>query len=101
MEDIERLLKILGFAHRARKLSLGMDSALQAVTKGRAKVVLLADDLSEMTRRKFELAAMPFKVPIRTCGSKAAYGRALGREETGIIAVTDAMFAKSIVEILG
>ncbi len=101
MEEIDRLLKILGFAQRARKLSHGMDAALQAIMKGKAKVVLLATDLSENTRQKIESAALSFKVPIRTCGSKAAYGRALGREETGIIAVIDAMFAKSIIEILG
>ncbi|HEX9652999.1 MAG TPA: ribosomal L7Ae/L30e/S12e/Gadd45 family protein [bacterium] len=99
MPEIERVLKILGFAQRAHKLTLGMDATLQAIKRGKIKAVVVAEDLSANARQKISTVANQINLPIHTCGSKAAFARALGREETGIIGIADAMFAKSFFEI--
>lgn len=90
----------MGFAQRARKLTLGMDATLQAIRKNKLRAVILAEDLSENARHKIEAAAKPASVPRYIFGTKRAFASALGRGETGIIGIIDDTFAKSIFEIV-
>ncbi len=99
MNEFDRVLKILGFAQRARKLTLGMEATLQAIRKNKVRAVILAEDLSENARHKIA-AAKPASVPQYVFGSKSAFAGALGRGETGIIGIMDDTFARSIFEIV-
>lgn len=100
MNELDRVLKILGFAQRARKLTLGMDATVQAIRKNKVRAVILAEDLAENARQKIAAAAKPANVPQYTFGSKSAFAGALGRRETGIIGIIDDAFAKSIFKIV-
>ncbi len=96
MEEINGLIKILGFAHRARKLCFGMGATLKALDKGKARGVVLALDTSDNTKAKVETAAKTKKVPVFSFGSKNDLGRRFGREVIGVIGVLDNSFAKAI-----
>ncbi len=96
MEEINGVIKILGFAHRARKLCFGMGATLKALDRGKARGVVLALDTSDNTKAKVETAAKTKKVPVFSFGSKNDLGRRFGREELGVIGVLDNSFAKGI-----
>ena len=89
------VIKILGFANRARKLTLGMTSTLRSYKMGKVSLVLLASDLSENASQKIK-ASLETKIPIMNYGTKDLFGQAFGRREVGIVGVTDPQFAKSI-----
>jgi ribosomal protein L7Ae-like RNA K-turn-binding protein len=91
---------MLGFAQRARKLTLGMDATLQALRRNKAYAIIISEDLAENARKKITLALEQGNVPHYVCGSKAAFARALARNEVGIIGILDDSFAKSISNIL-
>ncbi len=99
MNEIDQTLKMLGFAHRARKLSLGMTSTLNLLKKGKTQAIILASDASKNADRKFMTLAVQKKVPIFRCGTKSQFGEFFGREEVGIIGIDDASFAKAIQKI--
>ncbi|MCH7678850.1 ribosomal L7Ae/L30e/S12e/Gadd45 family protein [candidate division KSB1 bacterium] len=101
MNEIDQTLKMLGFAHRARKLSLGMTSTLSLLKKGKTHAIILASDVSQNADRKFQTLAVQGRVPIFRCGTKSQFGRFFGREEVGIIGIGDAAFAKAIQKIFG
>lgn len=100
MTKSDEIFKLLGFAHRARKLTLGMTSTLRSLKKGRTQLLILAFDVSDNVQSKIRLAAKENRVAILTYGTKDAFGQLFGRNEVGIIGVDDAGFAGSLQEIL-
>lgn len=99
MREINGLIKLLGFADRARKLSFGMSATLKALQKGKAHGVILALDVSANTKVKIEHTAKLKKVSVIHCGSKNDFGQRFGREELGVIGILDASFARAIKSI--
>ena len=89
-------LKLLGFAHRARKLVIGTTGVLTSLRRGTAKAVVLAADLSRHSLEKMVRQAEHSRVPWIKLSSKRELGQALGRNEVGVVAITDAQFAEAI-----
>lgn len=100
MTETDQLYKILGFANRARRLTLGMSATMSSLIKNKAKTILLASDISENAGGKIKFAAEQKNIPVYTCGSKTDFGRLFDRREVGIVGIVDAEFAKSIAKIL-
>lgn len=48
-----KLLSLLGLAYRAQCVSLGHDSALEALKKNKTKLILIASDASERLEKEF------------------------------------------------
>jgi len=99
MHGDDQLLKLLGFANRARKLTFGMHATVSAIRKKNMRLVLLAADLSENSKRKIT-NEIGTQTPILTVGSKDFFGRIAGRAELGIVGVVDSSFAKSIRKLV-
>lgn len=92
----DKLLPFLGLARRAGKLSLGHDPAMDQIRHGKAKLILLACDLSERTAASIREEADMMKISVRPLRENMdEIGSALGRR-TGVIAVNDAGFAKKL-----
>ena len=92
----DKLLSMLGLCRRAGKLELGYDAVAAAITKNKAKLLLLASDLSEKTGESITyLSGQYGPGPIRLPHTMDQIGRAVGKR-AGILAVIDAGFAGSI-----
>ena len=90
--DELKLGRLIGLAHRARKLEMGHDAVDKAIIKKSASLLLLAKDASENLRKM-----CPPTVPTITLAfSKEELGITLGRKPVGIIAVCNTQFAKGI-----
>lgn len=57
MKMANKALSRLGLATRAGKLISGEEIVLKAIRSGEAKLVLLAGDASDNTRKKFQINA--------------------------------------------
>lgn len=88
---------LVGLARRGRRLAVGFGACVQAVAQNKAALIILADDLSESTATKVRRQAEGHKVSLVVHGSKAAWGRALGREEVGVMALLDKGMAEAIM----
>ena len=92
----EQLLPLLGIARRAGRLSLGFDAATESMQKGRAQLLLLADDLSERTVRNITMTARQTDTHIIVTNvPMTQLGAAVGKS-TGIISVNDKGFAEKM-----
>ena len=94
MAQTEKALRILGFAHRARKLSLGTSATLAGIKSRKVLSVVLASDLAENTRSKIEKAAKAQRIPIYCFGTKAEFGHFFKCKDVGVIGVLDKSFAQ-------
>ncbi len=93
----EKLLSMLGIARRAGKTAMGYDAAQSAMQNGECRLVVLASDLSDRTLRNISGVAEQTNTEIVRSGfGMDILGKAVGRKQTGIIAINDSGFAKSI-----
>jgi len=99
MQEPDKVLKILGFANRARKLTLGMTATVAALKRGRLKLIILAEDCAENTRSKIDLHNR-HNLKILNYSNKENLGLFFGRGEVGIIGIQDQDFANSFKQLL-
>jgi len=86
----------LGLATRARKLVTGEETVLKAIRSGEAKLVILAEDASEGTRKKFNDKCTSYNVPIIEFGTRESLGASIGKEARVSIAIVDEGFVKML-----
>lgn len=86
---------------RAGKLVIGDEGVLKSVRSGEAKLVVLAEDASPNTKKKYTDKCRSFQVPLVQCCNRAEIGRSIGKEERVIVAVTDIGLAQMIQKSMG
>ena len=89
-------LALLGLARRAGKLIVGAEDSRRAIRRGVARVVVIAEDASEVQRAKVRKAAEARNVPLAHASDRESLGRAIGRGPTTAVAVTDPALAASV-----
>lgn len=72
-------LNIIGLAVRARKCSTGEDTIIKDIRKGRAKLVLLAEDIGPQTKRNFRINVPRTIFHIDLLITGISYRRQLGK----------------------
>ena len=93
-----KVLGLLGLAEKAGKVRSGEFSTEKAVKSGKAGLVIVSEESSDNTKKKFTNMCTYYKVPIYLFGTKDELGHAMGQEFRASLSVEDAGFAKSMVE---
>ncbi len=91
----QKLLGLLGLAHRAGKLALGASGVERLVRKRQMPLVIIARDVGHAQRRKL-LALTPVKGFLVDEVDGEGLARALGRKQLVVVAVADAGFVAGI-----
>ncbi len=81
---------------RAGKLALGDENTFKMIRSNQAKLVLIANDASAHTRKKFQNKCEFYGATLLEICSKSELGRSVGKEASVILAVLDEGFAKSL-----
>ena len=99
--DSNNILSLLGLALRGGRLVMG-EEPVEAVARARdARVLLLASDAADNTRRRCEHFAEAGQcLWLRVPFTKAELGRQLGRTSVAVAAVTDVGLASAVVSKL-
>lgn len=94
-----RVLRLLGLAMRAGKLALGEGRAEDSIRLKKGKLLILAADASDNTRKKFQDKCVYYHTPLLTVADRYELGACLGREFAVVAAVEDVGFAKRLSEL--
>ncbi len=92
----DKVLSMLGLATRSRNVVSGGFATENAVKSGKAYLVIIAEDASDNTRKKYSNMCEFYEVPCVYYSTKERLGHAMGKEERTTLAVTDEGFADSI-----
>ena len=100
--DAERLIRMLGLSARARMLSVGSDIACDSVRAGNARIVMVACDASQNTKKRafncaqyYETAC--YEIPI----GQNDLGQYVGKKgAVSVLSLNDANMAKGIRKLL-
>ena len=97
----EKILNLLGMMRRANAITIGEDKAAEIVRAGKAKLLLLASDVSENAARKAENLANGRNVQLLSLPfDREELGSALGVGGCSVAAVTDLGFASAWMKLL-
>ncbi len=101
MKNEAKFFQLLGLANRARKLVSGEELVLNEIQKKTAKLVILSEDASEATKKKFQNKCLFYDIKLVTVGDRATLGHAIGKERRVVIAVLDEGFSAKLLINLG
>ncbi len=89
-------LGVIGLAARARGIAIGTNQVLEAIRGKKAKLVLIASDVSDNTRKNLTDKSVYYSTPLTVADITAEeLGRAVGHSNTAAIAFTDINFVKA------
>ena len=91
-----KVLSLVGLATKAGKTVSGEFMTEKEVKSGRAALVIVADDASDNTKKKFRDMCEFYKVPIYFYVDKDTLGHAMGKEFRASLAILDEGFADGI-----
>ena len=96
----DKVLSMLGLAAKAGKIKSGEFSTEQAVKSGQAYLVIISDEASDNTKKKFYNMTDYYHVPCYSYGDKEALGKCIGKQFRASLAVTDQNLAQAVEDRL-
>lgn len=93
---MKKVYAMLGMAMKAGKVASGEFSTEKSVKSGNAYLVIVSEDASNNTKKKFSNMCQFYEVPRYFFGTKEELGSAIGKGMRSSLAITDENFAGSI-----
>ena len=88
----------MGFARKSGNLISGSNTCVFSMKKGKVRLLLIAEDASENTKKKMTSEAKAGNVQVRIFGDSGEMSRAVGESGRTVFGITDENFAKVIKE---
>ena len=95
----QQVLNLLGLAQRAGRLISGEELVVDAIRKGQAKLVFLAQDAGPNLTKKITDKSKTYQVEVVTAFSTLELSIAVGKSRK-VLTVTDAGFTKKMRSIM-
>ena len=92
--------QLLGLANRAGKIVTG-EFVVKSIQKNTAKLVLIAEDASDNTKKRLTDKCRSYHVDYRFYSDANNLSYAIGKSNRVALALTDEGFAKSVLKKLG
>lgn len=96
----KRINGLIGICQKAGKLASGELACEIAIKNKEAYLVILAQDASKNTNKKFNDKCKYKDVPLLVFGTKESLGNAIGKVTRASIAVTDEKLAQKVAELI-
>lgn len=98
MEINNKIYGMIGLARRAGKVSFGTESAIETIEKKKAKLVIVAEDSSDRTKKNFKELSEKLNVPFRIAGTIEDLSQSIGQVNKAVLVIKDENFAKEILK---
>ena len=92
-----KIYSLLGIAMRGRNLVSGEFQTLEAIKKGSAMLVIIAEDASDNTKKLFSDKCLFYQVPVFQYGNREELGKAVGKDLRSSVGVCDAGLADAVI----
>ncbi len=100
MNHNQKLLGLIGLAMRAGKVVSGDEGVLAAIKNQKASLVIIAEDASDGTKKKFIDKSSYRDIPHRIAFEKDVLGHAIGKKTRAVVGIVDPNFAKKMLEMI-
>ena len=94
----QKIESYLGLARKAGKLLAGYNKCLDAIERGKIKLLIISEDVSENSMKKMIKLAESKKTKYRIYGQSEETGHITGNPGRGIFGITDKNFAEAVIK---
>ncbi|MFR3071527.1 MAG: L7Ae/L30e/S12e/Gadd45 family ribosomal protein [Paeniclostridium sp.] len=95
-----KIYSFLGLAQRAGKLVSGDDSTMLDIKKNRVKLVIVAEDASNNTKKLFKDKTSFRNIACVTYSTKLQLGLAIGKAPRAVMGIKDKALSQKIIELV-
>lgn len=99
MINNSKVLGLLGLCAKSGNIVCGTDACLEDMKKNRVKLLIVAEDASDRTKRNFEFMCKNLNIPICILGDIENLSKAIGKKNKAVIGIKGESFAKEILKI--
>jgi len=97
----KQIFNLLGLAQRANKILSGENTIIAQKDLNNFYLMIIAQDASERTKRKFANKAQHNNLEFIFFGTKEELGLSLGKSPRTVLAISDKNFSQRIRELAG
>lgn len=101
MSSRDKAVSYISLCRRAGRLVGGELACSQSVKGGKSRLLIIAEDASENTKKKFRNSCEFYGVKYIFFGTKVTLGIATGKINWAVISIEDEGFAVKIIENIG
>ena len=95
-----RALGMLGISAKAGKVVCGNDATLEDIERHKVKLVIVAEDASEKTKKNMKYVCEKNKVPILEFGNIDEISRTIGKTNKAIIGIKSKSLSEAIEKLI-
>ncbi|CDF57951.1 L7Ae/L30e/S12e/Gadd45 family ribosomal protein [Thermobrachium celere] len=95
-----KLYNFLGLIQKSGNLTSGDDGVEIDIKKGKCKLLIISEDASENTRKKFQNMANNYGVPYVIFGTKDDIGHFIGKSMRSVLSIKDKNLADAFIKKL-
>lgn len=96
----DRIYSFLGLAAKAGKLISGEETCERAIKAHKVKLVIVASDASDNTKKRFGDICRYRGIEVRNFGEKELLGKYTGKDIRSVAAVSEREFAEHLKELI-
>lgn len=100
MVNRQKILGLLGLAMRAGEVCFGTDSCIEFMQNKKIKLILIAEDAAERTKRNFTFLCERNKIPIKLFGTIEENSKAIGKKNKAVIGIKNSNFANQLEKMI-
>lgn len=91
---------LLGICMKAGALSFGTDACMDIIQKRKVKLILVAEDAAERTKKNFEIVCKENHIPICFYGTIETLSKSIGKPNKAVFGVRNQSLAMEIKKII-
>jgi len=95
-----RIYAFIGLAAKAGKIVSGEESCEKVLKRGAVRLMLVAQDASDNTKKRFIDMCQYRGVDIRIFGEKALLGKYTGKDMRAVVGIQNKDFSKQLIKLI-
>ncbi len=99
-DNLHKIYGLLGFAQKAGKISAGTSAAKASLTRRKAHLLLLSNDIAKDTKEGLVGISQKLNIPWVELGNKYDLGKSVGKAYRVAITINDEKFAQAVLDTL-
>ena len=96
----DRIYSFMGLAAKAGRLLSGDETCERALKTGKVHLVIVSEDASDNTKKKFKDMCSYRNIELREFGEKELLGKFSGKSTRSVIAIMETNFAGHLMEMI-
>lgn len=96
---IDKLISMISMCQKSGKLLSGEENCENSIRSKKAKIIIVANDASDNTKKKFRNSSEYYHIPLYLFMTKEELGKITGKKIRAVLTVNDESFSKQIIKL--